>query len=643
MVTRNIPHGSDVERRILAEVRMRVKHWERIIGEKEEVWKQAEERILAYLPEREVDSARKTAREGGLPQYTTIQIPYSYGVLMAAHTYLTSVFMGRSPVFQYSGRHGESAQQVQAMEALVDYQVTVGTMLPPLYTWLYDALKYGFGVVGVYWDEKWENISRISEMEQVDAFGLPTGTKVKMQETVRMRSYAGNRVFNIQPQDFLWDVRYPVCNFQQGEYAGRRFRMGWNEVKRREKAGYYMNTEFLKSRGRDVARSVQGSEQLQRPETFADMSWGEEMGYTKGRPMAIDGVEMTIELIPKEWRLGSSDWPEKWVFTCTQDFGTLIGAEPHGAFHAKFPYQVLPLEPEGYGLTTRGLPEILTPVQNTVDWLINSHFYNVRAVLNNRYVVDPSRVVMKDVLDPLPGGIIRLKPEAYGTDTKNPVSQLPTADITQGHMGDLPAIIGIGERTVGVNDQVMGMLESGSNRKTATEVRTSTSFSINRLKTIAEFASAGAFEPLSQMLVQNSQQYYDMELQFRIAGDLLQSAGPQFINVDPQTIGGFYNFVPVDGTLPIDRTAQANMWREMFREVAAIPQIGMQYDLGGIFEWVAQLMGLKNITRFKVQMMPDQMLAQQAQMGGMIAGPAAGAGPGVGVQPTGPAGGGGGY
>jgi hypothetical protein len=221
---------------------------------------------------------------------------------------------------------------------------------------------------------------------------------------------------------------------------------------------------------------------------------------------------MTIELIPKEWQLGGSDWPEKWVFTCTQDFATLIGAEPHGAFHAKFPYQVLPLEPEGYGLTTRGLPEILTPVQNTVDWLINSHFYNVRAVLNNRYVVDPSRVVMKDVLDPLPGGIIRLKPEAYGQPTRDVVSQLPTADITQGHMADLPAIIGIGERTVGVNDQVMGMLESGSNRKTATEVRTSTSFSINRLKTIAEFASASAFEPASQMLVQNSQQYYDMEL-----------------------------------------------------------------------------------------------------------------------------------
>lgn len=640
MATKQIPHGSDVERMILAEIRMRVKHWERIVSEKEETWKQAEERVLAYLPERDVDAARKTAREGGLPQYTTIQIPYSYGVLMAAHTYLTSVFMGRHPVFQYAGRHGEAAQQTQAMEALIDYQVTVGGMLPVLYTWLYDALKYGFGAMGIYWDTRHEMVPVAQSIPMTDFFGNPTGESVTEVVPQMMRSYAGNRLYNVQPQDFIWDVRYPVKNFQQGEYCGRRFRLGWNEVKRREKTGFYMNIQHLKARGQDTQKSMQGSDQLQRPETFADMSWGEESGYTKGRPMAIDAVELVIELIPKEWRLGESDWPEKWVFTCTQDYATLIGAEPLGAFHAKFPYQVLPLEPEGYGLTTRGLPEILTPVQNTVDWLINSHFYNVRAALNNRFVVDPSRVVLKDVLDPLPGGVIRLKPEAYGSDTKTVVSQLPTADVTQAHMADLPAIIGIGERTVGVNDQVMGMLESGSNRKTATEVRTSTSFSINRLKTIAEFASACAFEPASQMLVQNSQQFYDMELKFKIAGDLVMSAGEQFITVRPDTICGAYDFVPVDGTLPIDRLAQANMWREMFREVATIPQIGMQYDLGGIFEWVAQLMGLKNITRFKIQMMPGQMLAGQAGMGNVIPlqGPKA-AGPGVGVQPTGTRGG----
>ncbi|WP_291144443.1 hypothetical protein, partial [Dokdonella sp.] len=79
--------------------------------------------MLVYLPERDVDALRRESREGGLPQYTTIQIPYTEcAVLMSAHTYFTSVLRGRSPFFQFSARHGEPAQAVQAIEALHDYQ-----------------------------------------------------------------------------------------------------------------------------------------------------------------------------------------------------------------------------------------------------------------------------------------------------------------------------------------------------------------------------------------------------------------------------------------------------------------------------------------------------------------------------------------
>jgi hypothetical protein len=57
----------------------------------------------------------------------------------------------------------------------------------------------------------------------------------------------------------------------------------------------------------------------------------------------------------------------------------------------------------------------------------------------------------------------------------------------------------------------------------------------------------------------------------------------------------------------------------------------MQYDLGGIFTWVAQLAGMKNINQFKIQVTPDQVLAAQMQQGNMV--PMTGkAGPG----PSGP-------
>lgn len=616
-LTREIPHGSDVSRRILRELQFKVRNWERQSSSKFTKWREAEEKVLAFIPEREIDTARRAAREGGLPQYTTIQIPYSYAVVMSAHTYLTSVFFGRDPVFQYSGRHGESQQQVQAIEALVAYQVLVGRMLPYLYTWLYDPLKYGVGIIGLWWDERFEAVSQISEQPELDSFGQPTGKTSKLQSTQMTRAYAGNCVYNVQPQSFIWDTRYTMREFQRGDYCGEKRRLNWNEIVRRQKMGYYTNIEFVGPQSENSQFADTGSSELERPESLSDLrtQYTDEMG--KAHPAMVGIYQLVVELIPKEWSLGSSDWPEKWVLTCTDDFRVLIGCQPLGALHCRYPYSVTPYESEGYGLTTRGMPEILEPIQNTLDWLINSHFYNVRASLNNQFVVDPSRVVMKDVTDPLPGGIIRLKPEAYGTDPRLVMNQLPVMDVTQSHIPDMQLMFGIGERAGGVNDQIMGML-AGGGRKTATEVRTSTSMGINRLKTVAEFTSAVGFDPLAQMIVQNTQQYFDMEMKIRIAGDLTAGAGPGFLQVTPDSIAGFYDFVPVDGTLPIDRMAQVGIWQQLFQAILAVPQIGMQYDLGGIFQWVAQLAGLKNITQFRIQVAPDQLLAAQAQQGNVV-------------------------
>lgn len=618
MPTKMIPHGSDVERNILKEIKSRIMDHERNIGTKLAKWHDAENKVLAFLPEREVDAERRRQREGGLPTYTTIQIPYSYAVLMAAHTYQTSVFMGRNPTFQLQGRHGEAEQQTQGMEALLDYQVTAGQLLVPLYTWLYDALKYGFGVLGCYWNNRIETFSQVVQMPRVDQFGYPTGQMDSQVVSQQFRKYSGNTTYNIQPQYFIWDSRFPARDFQKGEFCGRRIKLPWNEIVRGMKTGQYMNVDKIRTgQSGNWHSSDSGSPALERPEVYSPTQVWPAMNESPLQPRMVDGFELVIELIPKMWRLSQSDWPEKWVFTCTADYNTLIGCEPLGHLHCSYPYMVIPIEPEGYGLTTRGLPEVLDPVQNTIDWLLNSHFFNVRAALNNMFIVDPSRIVLKDLANPLPGKIVRLKSEAYGTDTRLPVSQLQIQDLTQNNMADIPAMFGIGERTAGVNDQIMGMLSTGG-RKTATEVRTSTSFGVNRLKTIAEFISASGFSPLTQLMVQNSQQFYDMEMKLRIAGDLGLMAGEKFLMVNPETIAGFYDFVPVDGTAPIDRMAQVGMWKELMGLLVNSPQIGMQYDLGKIFQWVAQLGGMRNITQFKLQLMPDQVLQMQMQQGNSI-------------------------
>src|SRR6478736_3370579 len=61
-----------------------------------DTWRKAEERVMAYVPESAADSVRRADREvSGTPKYTTIMVPYTYAVLMSAHTYWTSVFFSR--------------------------------------------------------------------------------------------------------------------------------------------------------------------------------------------------------------------------------------------------------------------------------------------------------------------------------------------------------------------------------------------------------------------------------------------------------------------------------------------------------------------------------------------------------------------
>lgn len=621
------PKGS-THRRIIDGVRDRVQASKRAYDGKHTQWRKAEEAAMAYMPEKDVDAVRRVKREQGAPQYTTIYVPYTYGVLMSSHTYWTTVFMSRNPVLQFSGRHGEPEQAVQALEALMAYQVDVGKMLVPWYIWLFDVGKYGVGITGTYWDEEFSIVSSIEEREEMFLGMLKTGNVKKVKTSKRIRGYEGNKTYNVRPFDFLPDPRVTLANFQQGEFCAVFRKIGWNTILKRKSQGYYINTDELRPNyNLHSDEGEQGSSKLDRPNSHQDFlgqGGGGEGGSKRTQGNAIiSAYEVYIELIPQDWGLGQGNMPEKWVFSVTTDYRICFGAQPLGANHDKFPFNVIVLEPEGYGIIPRGMPELLEPVQNTVNWLINSHFYNVRKILNGQYLVDPSRVALSDMLDPTPGGIIRLKAAGYGTNPAEAVHQLQAVDVTQGHLRDIQVMLEIGQRAVGVNDQLMGVLQ-GSGRKTATEVRSASTFGINRLKTNAEFFSAMGWSSASQMMVQNSQQYYDQEKKFRIVGDLAQEAGAAFMDVSPESISGFFDFVPVDGTLPVDRFAQANLWKELLGQMRQMPEIAMQYDMGRIFAFVAQLGGLKNINQFKVQMASPGMLAQQAQQGNVV--PLGGAG-----------------
>ncbi len=611
MIQKEIPFGSELHTRIQNAIWQRREMSKRKMSERYEDWERAEKEHVAYIPAAEAERRQKLRAEEA--SFTQLKIPYTYAMVLAAHTYWTSVFLSRSPIIQVAGRHGEAQQKVLAHEALLDYQATAGKQSRVYQAWLLDTAKYGIGVLGTYWHKEEFVMSEYIE-EQVVLDGVPISGKTQtVKRNKVMTGFEGNKVYNVRPFDWYPDPRVPLTHFQEGEFCGRRTRVGFNTILKGERLGRYFNVAVL----RREQRTGQRDDYEQNPALVEKERDSLLLPTMKDKDF-IDLTEMVIEIIPKDWGLGESPYPEKWAFTLGND-RVIIGAQPLGLPHDKFPFALQENEVDGHGLTSRGFYKIAQPLSSTMDWLINSHMFNVEKTVNNEYIYDPTMISQKDFLDPRPGKRVRMKPAAYGRDARTMVHQLSQVDYTQQHLQDLGVIEGLFQRVFGINDQILGALPTAG-RRTATESRQAAGFGVNRLKATAEYFSQTGWMDLTQMFIQNNQELYSDEKVLKIAGSNFQE-GDNTIAVTPEQLSGFFDYVPVDGTLPVDRFAQASLWRDIFSSIMQMPpEIGQQYDMAAMFGWFAKLAGATNIDQFKREspLMTDEAVQRGVQAGNLV-------------------------
>lgn len=587
--------GTALHDRILDAVRQRKDFSQRKMKEFTKQWDDADDSMRAYIKERDVDKKRKdNKRFDGQVDYVTLEVPYTYAITMTAHTYYTSVLLGRSPIFQFTGRHGEAQDSIMAVEAVMDYQLKSGFMVPVLYNWLYDLSKYSLGIVGMYWEEEDKIVSQyVEQPNQVNGIPFEGTTRTLQQQIVK--GYVGNKLFNVRPYDFFPDPRVPLWRFQDGEFCIRETSEGYFDIIATEHTypGYYCNLDRLKeaSSNKGLMDNV-GSSQVNR-------ATGPGEGNAPG-PGFFKITDAYIRLIPSVWGLGESKRVEIWCFQIAEN-AIVISAKPLGLYHNKFPYSLMEGNFGSDEFAKFGMVEIIRPLTDILTWLVNSHFYNVRRVLNNQLIVDPSRVMMKDLTKP-GQRLIRLKPAAYGTKPYDAIHQLQMLDVTRSNINDAQYIEQMIQRVSSVVDAIMGVNDP-SGRRSATESRITANAGVSRLRTPIEYNSYLAMDPLASMMVSNTQQLMSMERKYRIAGNTLEAA-VAFMDVSPDRIAGDYDFVPVDGTAPIDRLAQANFWKELITQVARVPQIAMQLDLVGMIGHTMKLQGERNFDRFRIQVLP---------------------------------------
>lgn len=559
-----------------------------------------EKQYQAYV---QTSEAEKYQKEDTLKAFS-VKVPYSMALLATWVTYATTVFLGREPVIQVAATAGGTKTNEMAMEAILGYQVTNNGCRPHLFGWFQDTALYGFGTMAVWWDEEKARSSSWVE-EEVKILGIPTGKKKKVMSIKEMLLYSGNRYQTVSPYCVFPDPRVPLVDYQKGEFFGVETYPGWHEIAAR--GSVYNNLE--------EAKKAKFPSEGDRNKMYGHITTPDASAESGQVPSSIDNKKVfrvSVNIVPSEWGLSKGTQTEKWLFEVVND-AVIIYAEPLGEMHSMHPFVIQTYEIDTHSLVPRGLMDILRDSSAILNWLFDTHIYNVRKAINNMFIVDPARANIDDLLKGDGGRLIRIRPAYHGQGVENAVKQLQVQDVTQTHLADMRLMLDLMQKLVGINDNLLGQLYQG--RKSATEVRTASSSGANRLQTQCRWMSAVGWEKFTRMMVSNTQQYMQVEQKIRIAGGMMDEKD---LLITPEDIVGFYTYIPVDGTLPIDRTALAQVWQSYLKEAMANPQFAQKYDIVKIMAYMANLGGINNLKSFELDPMPAEQITAGAQAGNLV-------------------------
>lgn len=587
---------------LLSYFRVRLQASEQRMNQFYSRWRANELKMQAYinLPDYE-QLLKQMNQEGKPPSPVSITFPYAYATAWTIVTYLIHTYCGRKPMFQIAPGKGESVKAAMNLERLLQWNADTTRLIRYMFQWFMDAQIYGVGIVRTLWKVKKSMRSQIIKPQGIAGILASLGRPGAIQrQKVEKITFEGNDVEAVDPFMFFPDPNVPMSEVnRKGEYVFWRSFVGKHILLQAQAQGQLRWVERVQAMSPYAASWGSSNNHSAR----GMMTGGDSIAAMSGANRQLPAYQLdqgSCIVIPKELGLSDSTVPERWlvgIVNRTQ----IVQLEPLDVEYDMHPVSVIEPDSFGYGFGQPGLVDFISPIQDVLSWLLNSHIHNVRSVLNNSFIVDPSMIEMQDLKNPEPGKIIRLKRSAIGQDVRTAIMQLNVQDVTQNHIGDIEVFRRVADTISAVSDNVRGLQDSGG-RKTATEVRTSAEAGASRLAAKARLISAQGMVDLTEQMSINLQSKLSQEVYLSVLG----SAGMNTpTSIGPESIMGDFYYPTHDGTLPLDKVALLDSWKEILMGVAQDPELRSQFSVPSIFEFVAKLGGADNIEQFKVQVAPE--------------------------------------
>jgi hypothetical protein len=530
----------------------------------------------------------------------------------------------QDPMFRYEGVEDSDTQGAMLMELVIRLHCIKSKVNLAVHTILKDNFKYGVGIGIPGWTTRYGRVpiksSSITES--------PLGTQQSFQvEFVDKLIYEGNNLTNIDPYMWLPDPSYSSDKIQDSEYQGWLERDNYMNMLSSEQNsdGSIFNVKYLKTLKQK--RSSLALDQSERQAKFGGASNTYKQASSTTNP--VDNIKMYINLIPKDWGIGDSEYPEKWFFNLAAD-EVIIEAYRADHNHGMYPIAAASSEFDGYSITPISRMELLTGSQDTINFLHNSHIANVRKAINDMFVVDPYLININDMTKPGAGKIIRMRKPAWGHGVKGAVEQLLVQDITRANLGDVNYLTSIMDRVSGTDGSMAGAVrQGGPERLTKGEFQGTRGSAVSRLQQTAMIVGTQFMQDIGTMFAVHTQQNMTAETFVKITGRYEKQLKSIFgrdtnkVRVTPLDLAIATDLIVRDGSIPGGNFSES--WMELFKTIGQSEILMQEFDITRIFMYIASELGAKNVEDFKRnvdRIQPtvesDEQVAQQVEAGNYV-------------------------
>lgn len=616
----NLTPGSKLHKGLRDLIYNRASASVRVMSARHGAWNNIDFTLSAYVKpdDKELEIQDKDYRKP-----ISIVFPYSYTVLETLLSYYAAAFL-QDPIFRYEGTSPNDVIGAILLEKIIAMQCIKSKVGLNLHTQARDAFAYGFGAVTPTWVTETSSIVEVRDRGGFLGFGAREETV-----TVDKVTYEGNALENIDPYLYLPDVNVPIHDPQAGEYVGWVSSTNYMSLLSNEKNSKDMfNVKYLKElNGRRTGiftgdNSGRGAKSGMASRTFP----------TQEVTNQVDIIKMFVKLIPKDYELGPSEYPEIWYFELAAD-EVIITAKSANLSHNKFPISVIAPDYDGYSMSPVSRIEILNGLQGVLDFMFNSHIANVRKAIHDMIIYDPYQVNSNDLKNPSPGKLIRLRRPAWGRGVKDVAQQFAVNDVTRGNVADSTWIVQWMDRISGADASMQGSLrQGGPDRLTSAEFQGTMGGGINRLERIAKVVGMQGMQDIGTFFAHHNKQMMENDQYVKITGewqDVLIAEygeggeGRGRIKVSPDQLDINYNVLVRDGSVPGGNYSQS--WIQLFQILGSNPELAQKFDVVRVFTHIARNLGAKNVTDFirrggniQPQTMPNEHVQQEMEAGNLV-------------------------